>query len=115
MGVAWLIHTQNRSAMKEEVPLRVASYEIPSADRPLRISVQIQPNQRDGFERAFQRFSEETGIQVESIIASDLEYKRRLSGWLLEGKDSPDVMFWCSSERLYFFAEKGVILPLTEF
>lgn len=80
----------------------------------IRISVQLQPNQRDGFERVFNRFYKETGIKVESIVATDLEYKMHMSDWLLEGKNTPDVMYWCSSQRLYFYAEKGAIQPITK-
>ena len=79
----------------------------------LRISVQLQPKQRDKFERVFNQFYKETGIQVKAIVEGDLGYKLKMPVWLLEGKDTPDVLYWCSSQRLFFYADKGLILPIT--
>ena len=70
------------------------------ASDSLRVSVQIQPKQREIFESLFKQFTEETGIRVKSVIATDLEYKLMMPVWLLENKDTPDVMYWCASERL---------------
>ncbi len=80
----------------------------------IRVSLQLQPNQRDTFERIFQQFQVETGIKVVSVVETDLGYKRKVPVWLIEGKDTPDVMFWSASQRLYLYAEKGLILPITE-
>ncbi len=80
----------------------------------IRVSVQLQPNQRGKFERIFHQFYKETGIEVKSVVETDLGYKQKLPVWLLEGKDTPDVMYWCSSQRLYYYADKGLILPITK-
>lgn len=78
------------------------------------VSLQIQPNQRDRFEQIFELFSLETGIHVKSLVATDLAYKEKVPVWLLEGKGTPDVMFWSASKRLYQYAEKDLLLPITE-
>lgn len=75
----------------------------------IRVSLQLQPNQRDTFERIFQQFQVETGIKVVSVVETDLGYKRKVPVWLIEGKDTPDVMFWSASQRLYLYAEKGLV------
>lgn len=80
----------------------------------IRVSLQIQPNQRDRFELIFNQFYLETGIKVTSLVEPDLAYKRKVPIWLLEGNDTPDVMFWSASQRLYRFAEQGLILPITD-
>ncbi|SFR39012.1 multiple sugar transport system substrate-binding protein [Marinobacter gudaonensis] len=80
----------------------------------IRVSLQLQPNQRDKFEEIFQQFQFETGIKVLSVVETDLGYKRKVPVWLIEGKNTPDVMFWSASQRLYLYAEKGLILPITE-
>lgn len=80
----------------------------------LRVSLQIQPGQREKFENIFHLFYQETGIKVTSIVETDLDYKTMMPVWLLEGKDTPDVLYWCSSQRLYFYAEKDLILPITD-
>ncbi|WP_191964450.1 ABC transporter substrate-binding protein [Marinobacter confluentis] len=78
----------------------------------IRISLQLQPNQRDQFELIFNQFYLETGIKVTSLVEPDLAYKRKVPVWLLN--DTPDVMFWSASQRLYRFAEQGLILPITD-
>ncbi|MDI9245323.1 ABC transporter substrate-binding protein [Marinobacter sp. CHS3-4] len=80
----------------------------------IRVSLQLQPNQRDRFEQIFDQFYVETGIRVTSVVESDLAYKRKVPVWLIEGKDTPDVMFWSASQRLYGYAGRGLILPITE-
>ncbi len=80
----------------------------------IRVSIQLQPNQRDRFEQVFNQFFIETGIEVTSVVETDLAYKRKVPVWLIEGKDTPDVMFWSASQRLYLYAEKGLILPITD-
>ena len=80
----------------------------------IQVSLQVQPNQRDRFEQVFELFFLETGIRVISLVQSDLSYKEKVPIWLLEGKDTPDVMFWSASQRMYQYAEKGLLLPITE-
>lgn len=82
--------------------------------KDIRVSIQIQPDQRATFEQVFNQFYMETGIKVTSIVETDLAYKRKVPIWLIEGKDTPDVMFWSASQRLYRYAEEGLILPLTQ-
>lgn len=80
----------------------------------IRVSLQIQPNQRDRFEHMFHQFHIETGIKVTSLVENDLAYKRKVPIWLIDGKGTPDVMFWSASQRLFGYAEKGLILPITQ-
>lgn len=81
--------------------------------KDISISVQIQPNQRDRFEQLFYQFFRETGIKVVPKFETDLAYKRKVPIWLLEQKNTPDVMFWSASQRLYRYAKEDLILPIT--
>ncbi|WP_100657759.1 ABC transporter substrate-binding protein [Alteromonas flava] len=96
--------------------LLISIYLVPSsiyADE-LRVSIQLQPKQRDKFELFLHRFFLETGIKVKSMVDSDMGYKLKVPVWLEEGKDTPDVMFWSASQRLYRYAEMGLLMPITD-
>lgn len=80
----------------------------------LRVGVMLAPKQRSPFEATFSRFTQETGIKVRSINLPNAEYKSAMPGWLLDGKDSPDVLFWNASQRLVFYAEKNALTPITD-
>jgi multiple sugar transport system substrate-binding protein len=80
----------------------------------IRVSVQIQPKQRDAFEQMFRQFEQETGIKVQSVVANDLDYKLKLPEWLIQGKDTPDVVYWCASQRLYEYVRREAVYPITE-
>lgn len=81
----------------------------------LRVGVMLAPKQRSPYEAIFSRFTEESGIKVRSINLPNAEYKSAMPQWLLEGKNTPDVVFWNASQRLVFYAEKDAVLPLTEW
>lgn len=80
----------------------------------LRVGVMLAPKQRSPFEATFTRFTQETGIAVRSINLPNAEYKSALPIWLLEGKNPPDVVFWNASQRLFHYAEKGAVTPITD-
>ncbi|TCI01779.1 extracellular solute-binding protein [Corallincola luteus] len=81
---------------------------------PLTVSVLLTPNQRSTYETVFADFSKETGIAVKAVLKKDAAYKYMLTQWLIAGKDTPDILHWQASERLYFFSRQGVLHPLTE-
>ena len=79
----------------------------------LRVGVMLAPKQRSPMEAAFTRFTKETGIKVHSVNLPNAEYKSAMPVWLLDGKDTPDVVFWNASQRLIDYAEKGAVAPIT--
>ena len=79
----------------------------------LQISILITPKQRSIYAETFKQFTQQTGIQVTTIARSDEDYKKDLPIWLLQGKNTPDVLYWHASQRLFQYAEKGVIQPIT--
>ena len=81
--------------------------------REIEVGVFLTPKQRSPFAEIFRKFSEETGIKVTTVARTDAKYKQNLSVWLLEGKKTPDVLYWQASQRLFFYAQKGVIHPIT--
>lgn len=85
-----------------------------SFSNALQISVLITPKQRSAYSETFKQFTQETGIKVTTIARNDKDYKKDLPIWLIEGKETPDVLYWHASQRLYQYAEKGVIQPLTK-
>ncbi len=80
----------------------------------IQVSVMFEPKQRRAFSIVFQDFFNETGIKIRTIPRTDAAYKRDLSVWLLEGKQTPDVLYWQASQRLFFYAKKGVLHPITQ-
>ncbi|WDE08503.1 carbohydrate ABC transporter substrate-binding protein [Thalassomonas viridans] len=79
----------------------------------IKVSVLLTPKQRAAYHEVFHIFSQKTGIKVRMVAKSDTDYKHILPIWLLGGKDTPDVLHWQASQRLFFYAEKDVIRPLT--
>lgn len=80
----------------------------------LDVAVMLSPNQRVAFHQAFTRFSDESGIQINFIGMQDAEYKRALNRWLIDKKDTPDVIYWQASQRLFHYVQKGVVLPISD-
>ncbi|MBK7005265.1 MAG: carbohydrate ABC transporter substrate-binding protein [Burkholderiales bacterium] len=80
----------------------------------LRVGVMLAPKQRSPYEAIFSRFTEESGIRVRSINLPNAQYKSTLPQWLLEGKNTPDVVFWNASQRLVYYAERQALVPITE-
>lgn len=84
-----------------------------SLAKEISVGIFIAPRDRALFTKTFEKFTQETGIKVKSIARTDAEYKRDLPVWLLEGKNTPDVLYWQASQRLFFYAQKEVIQPIT--
>ena len=79
----------------------------------IEIALLLTPKQRSPFAEVFRQFTKETGIKVTTVARTDAEYKEYLPVWLLEGKKTPDVLYWQASQRLFFYVEKEVIQPIT--
>ena len=80
----------------------------------IEVALLLTPKQRSSFTQIFKKFSKETGIKVTTVARTDAEYKEYLPIWLLEGNNTPDILYWQASQRLFFYAEKEVIQPITE-
>ena len=80
----------------------------------IKVAILLTPKQRSPYAEIFRQFSKETGIKVTTVARTDAEYKAYLPLWLLEGKQTPDIIYWQASKRLFFYAEKGVLQPITE-
>lgn len=80
----------------------------------IEVAILLTPKQRSPYAEIFRQFSKETGIKVTTVARADAEYKEYLPLWLLEGKNTPDIIYWQASKRLFFYAEKGVLQPITE-
>lgn len=87
----------------------------PSGTRTVNIAFISGPGQAEHIRNTISNFSEETGIQATFTIRNDTDYKALLPGWVIEGKDSPDVLYWVSSYRLNYYADRKAILPITDF
>jgi multiple sugar transport system substrate-binding protein len=112
MIVKW---AQSAIRFASVLALSLSSLAIPSTyAQELHVGVLLNPKQRSPFEAVFERFTSETGIKVISINKSDVEYKNSIPIWLLQGKDTPDVVFWNASQRLFLFAEKDAVHPITK-
>ncbi len=84
-----------------------------AAPSEIRVAMLLAVGQRSPFEQTLTRFTQETGISVKSVPFRDADYKRALPQWLLEGTDTPDIVFWQASQRLYFYASKNGVRALT--
>ncbi|HEX2052264.1 MAG TPA: extracellular solute-binding protein [Actinomycetota bacterium] len=72
--------------------------------------VRVYSGRHYGEEETFQRFFEETGIQVEFLFGSDAELRERIEA---EGENTQaDVYMTVDAGNLYLAAEEGVFQPL---
>lgn len=92
--------------------LLIVSLSLSCVAQPLRVSLLLTPKQRDSFHFVFEAFTQETGIHIQTIIRSDEDYKSEIDKWLKGGENSPDVLHWQASERLFQFSRKGLIRPI---
>ncbi|GAA5213222.1 ABC transporter substrate-binding protein [Corallincola platygyrae] len=106
-SLAWSSHAISSSDTLDPLVSSASQNEIS-------VAILVTPNQRPPYYRVFSRFSEETGISVKIVPKSDSEYKRWLPMWLYTDIDSPDVLQWQASQRLFAHAKNGVILPITD-
>jgi multiple sugar transport system substrate-binding protein len=80
----------------------------------LQVGYLITAGQRPAFENIFDRFTLETGIKVIGIPRKDEGFRHDLPIWLLQGRETPDVVYWQASQRLYFYAARDALHPITE-
>ena len=80
----------------------------------LQVGYLITAGQRPAFENIFDRFTLETGIKVVGIPRKDESFRHDLPIWLLQGKETPDVVYWQASQRLYFYAARDVLHPISQ-
>jgi len=81
----------------------------------IRVAFIAGPNQAPKVRETLERFTLESGIKVAAVVRTDTEFKAALEGWLKNEVDAPEVFFWQSSQRLFQFAEKDLLYPLTSF
>ncbi|GLS89523.1 ABC transporter substrate-binding protein [Psychromonas marina] len=79
----------------------------------LTVSILIAPKQRSVFSETFKQFTQKTGIEITTIARTDTDYKNDLPTWLLDGIDTPDVLYWQASQRLFDYVKKDAIQPIT--
>lgn len=73
--------------------------------------VRVYSGRHYGEEQTFERFFEETGIQVEFLFGSDAELRERIEA---EGENTQaDVYMTVDAGNLYLAAEEGVFQPLS--
>lgn len=82
--------------------------------RQLKIAVQAGHSPASKLRELLKDFSNETGIQVVSVVRRDIDYKDDIQQWLINGLDTPDVIQWHSSNRLFQFSRMGVLTSLTK-
>ncbi|GAA5213221.1 ABC transporter substrate-binding protein [Corallincola platygyrae] len=78
------------------------------------VAILVTPNQRELYHEIFARFTDETGIGIKVEARTDREYKRKLPVWLYASNDTPDVMLWQASQRLFVHVNNDAILPITD-
>lgn len=72
-------------------------------------TVQVYSGRHYDLERAFQQFTDETGIPVEVLNGSDAELRERLKA---EGEDSPaDVFLTVDAGNLWLAEQEGLLAP----
>lgn len=72
-------------------------------------TVQVYSGRHYDLERAFQLFTEETGIPVEILSGSDAELRERLKA---EGEDTPaDVFLTVDAGNLWLAEQEGLLAP----
>ncbi|MEX2291208.1 MAG: extracellular solute-binding protein [Mycobacteriales bacterium] len=90
------------------LPLLASCGLTPGSDGP---SIQVYSARTYGGEKAYDRFTEETGIKVEFLNGSDAELRERLAA---EGADSKaDVFLTVDAANLALAAEQGLLQPVS--
>lgn len=72
----------------------------------------VGTRQRPAFSQLFLDFTKETGIDVEMTPYRDAAYKQALPK-LMADPIPPDVVYWQASMRLFEYAQKKALRPLT--
>lgn len=73
-------------------------------------TVQVYSGRHYDLERAFQQFTDETGIPVEVLNGSDAELRERLKA---EGEDTPaDVFLTVDAGNLWLSEQEGLLAPV---
>lgn len=80
----------------------------------LKIAIQAGPSPIGKLREILSSFSEETGIKVITIARNEKDYKTNIQRWLTNPLDTPDVIQWHSSIRLFEFAKQGLLTSLTD-
>lgn len=96
------------------VALAIVFIVSPVFAKEITISVMQTTHERTAYHRLFEAFTQETGIKVNTIALVDIKYKKQLPKWLLDGEDTPDVIYWNASQRLFFYTKKNLIHPITQ-
>jgi len=82
--------------------------------RSINIVLNVLPSVRPAFLPIFKQFEEETGIRViPQKFVEDFDFKENMHQWLVEGKDTPDVLYGHNDMRLQKMAQLGAVHPIT--
>lgn len=74
----------------------------------------MTPHQRSAYAEVLDRFSAESGIEVNMLAYTDQTYKHYLEQWLQGQGDCPDVLYWQASQRLFSLAQRGELVAVTD-
>ena len=85
-----------------------------SSAQQLQVGYLITSGQRPAFENIFDRFTHETGIRIVGIPRKDEGFRHDMPIWLLQGKETPDIVYWQASQRLFFYAAQNALHPITQ-
>ncbi len=70
---------------------------------------------RSAFLPLFKDFEAQTNIRVKIVrYSDDNEFDANMERWLVQGIDTPDVLYGHNSQRLLSMAAKGLVYPITE-
>lgn len=97
--------------------LIVTNFGFASSTSAKKISIALlmsTGSERLAFKKITDSFYKKTGISVKVIAKSDAAYKKVLDKWVVEGKSTPDVLYWQAGKRLFHYAKQGKIIPIND-
>lgn len=97
------------------IPTFANATEAPLSDKTLKIVLNVNPSIRPSFIPIFRQFYDETGIRIiPQQFVEDYNFEKNMERWLVEGVDTPDVLYGHNNMRLQKMAELGVIHNISD-
>lgn len=79
----------------------------------LDVAIMVHGPARSEFFRIFKTFTKKSKIEIHHRAYDDSAYKEMINKWLLNGENSPDVIYWQSGARLHSYIPYGHVKDIT--
>lgn len=98
--IGTILARRDQTAAAQDAPLKLASYNS-------------DPAPREQMEATVADFTAATGVEVELNTVNHEDFKQAIRTYLASDTP-PDVLTWFAGNRMRFFVDKGLVMPLDE-